>query len=88
MFLESIQILANSMREAMKITIDRDGCIECGVCEATCGDVFELKNNEKASVKSNLRRNGNPAEGEVRDDLASCAKEAADGCPVTVIKVE
>jgi ferredoxin len=27
----------------MKITIDRDGCISCGNCEATCPQVFKLQ---------------------------------------------
>ncbi|MDH7490442.1 MAG: ferredoxin [Anaerolineae bacterium] len=30
---------------------------------------------------------GNPAEGEIPDDLVDCAKAAADGCPVEIIKV-
>lgn len=72
----------------MKITVDREGCIECGVCESTCPDIFELKNSEKARIKENLRMNGNPAKGEVGDDLAPCAREASDACPVSVISVE
>ncbi len=70
----------------MKVSIDRDGCIECGVCEATCPDVFELKDNEKARIVPKFRQNGNPAAGEVGSDQESCAKDAADGCPVSVIK--
>ena len=72
----------------MKVTIDRDGCIECGVCEATCPKVFEVKTNEKAAVVETLRKSGNPAEGQIGNDLVSCAREAQDACPVSVIKVE
>ena len=73
----------------MNITIDRDGCIECGVCESTCPDIFELKDNEKARITQKYRKDGNPATGEVTEgNLVSCAKEAADGCPVSVIKGE
>ena len=72
----------------MKVTIDRDGCIECGVCEATCPDVFELKDNEQARIVPKLRTAGNPAEGQIGSDLAACAKDAQDACPVSVIKVE
>jgi ferredoxin len=71
----------------MKITIDREGCIECGICEASCPDIFELKNNEKARIVEKYRSNSNPASGEVGADLASCARDAADGCPVSVITV-
>jgi ferredoxin len=69
----------------MKITIDRDECIECGACETACPAVFELKDDEKARVVEKFRRDANPAAGEVGEDLASCAKEAADACPVCVI---
>ncbi len=72
----------------MKITIDREGCIECGACENTCPDVFELKDNEKARVKEKFRKDGNPANGEVGPDLTSCAQEASYACPVSVISVE
>jgi ferredoxin len=72
----------------MKITIDRKDCIECGLCEATCPDIFELKDNEKARITVKNRQDENPAAGEVGSDLAPCAREAADSCPVSVIKVE
>ena len=70
----------------MKITIDREGCIECGVCSSTCEDVFELKDGEKASITPQ-HQTGDPANGEVGDDLSACAREAADSCPVQVITV-
>ncbi len=70
----------------MKITIDREGCIECGLCSTTCEDVFVLKEGEKAAVVEKYRQ-GDPAKGEVGEDLKSCAKEAADACPVQVITV-
>lgn len=75
------------LRLIMKITIDREGCIECGVCEATCPDIFELKGNEKVRIVEKFRLDANPATGEVGPDLTSCAQEAADGCPVSVITV-
>lgn len=71
----------------MKINIDREGCIECGVCESVCPDIFELKDNEKARITQKYRLNADPATGEVGEDIGSCVKEAADGCPVTVIEV-
>jgi ferredoxin len=71
----------------MKITIDRDGCIECGACTTTCPAVFELKENEKASIISQYRSGGSD-KGEVGPDLNSCAKDAADSCPVAVIHTD
>jgi ferredoxin len=72
----------------MKINIDRDGCIECASCESVCPDVFQLPNGEKAVVIEKYRVDGKPEAGEVPADLESCAQEAADSCPVTVINTE
>jgi ferredoxin len=72
----------------MKVKIDREGCIECGVCEATCPNIFELPNGEKARIIEKIRTNANPAEGTIEEELADCAKEAVDSCPVSVISVE
>lgn len=72
----------------MRVTIDREGCIECGVCEATCPDIFELKDNEKARIVPGCRVDGQPAVGEVSDDQAACAKTAESSCPVSVIKAD
>jgi ferredoxin len=71
----------------MKITIDRDGCIECGNCAATCGEVFELKPGDKSDIKPKYRAGG-PDKGEAGDNLSKCVNDAADGCPVAVINVE
>ena len=70
----------------MKIKIDQDGCIACGACEATCGDVFVLDGDAAGIVEKYQK--GSPAEGEVPDDLSSCASDAAGSCPVQVIAVE
>lgn len=51
-----------------------DGCISCGNCEAICPEIFEVK--EKAEVKKSEL------------DDAGCAQEAADSCPVNVIKIK
>jgi ferredoxin len=70
----------------MKVSIDRDGCIQCGVCEQVCGDVFVLDGGEPAAVVEQYRKAG-PAEGEIPDNLVDCASQAAESCPVTVITV-
>jgi len=73
----------------VKVTIDRAGCISCESCWTLCPDVFEQDPaDDLSSVTEQYRVDGNTAEGEVPDDLADCAVEAADSCPVTVIFVE
>lgn len=52
-----------------------EGCISCGVCESICPEVFEMP--DTARVKSGV--NYNQYEEKI--------KEAADACPVSVIKV-
>ena len=61
-----------------KVTLDKEGCISCGLCENTCPEVFKMADDNKAEV----------IKAEIGDDLFAKANEAAEGCPVTVIKVE
>ena len=72
----------------MKITIDRDGCINCGNCEAMCPQVFKLQveGDGKAAIVEQYRKDdlGN---GKVGEDLRTCAETARDGCPVQVINI-
>jgi len=58
-----------------KVTIE-DGCISCALCEQTCPEVFEMP--DTAKVKEGVDFNKYEAK----------IKEAAEGCPVNVIKVE
>lgn len=62
----------------MKVTIDQDLCIGCGLCESVCPQIFTIGKNEKAEVHENV----DPA------PYASEVEEAADGCPVSAITVE
>jgi ferredoxin len=71
----------------MKIHIDQDECIECGLCASTCADVFEQKAGEKASIVECYRM-GDSSSGEVGEVLRPCVEEAAESCPVQVIDVE
>ncbi len=56
------------------VTIE-DGCTACALCEQICPEVFEM--NDVAKVKPDADLDAN--EDKVR--------EAADSCPVSVIKV-
>lgn len=61
----------------MKASINRDGCISCGLCCETCPQVFEMADDGLASVKVE----------EVPSSAEESAKEAQEGCPVSVITV-
>ena len=57
----------------MKVTINKEDCIACGICVKQCPEGYALNDEMKAVVK-------NPK--------AAGVKEAADACPVNAITVE
>ena len=61
----------------MKAVVDKDLCTGCGLCEDTCPEVFEMK-DDIATVKVS----------KITDDLIESCKEAVDGCPVEAITCE
>ena len=61
----------------MKVTVDEETCIGCGLCTETCPEIFEMK-DDKACVKGD----------EVPGDLADACREAAEECPVEAIEVD
>jgi ferredoxin len=61
----------------MKASIDRSGCIACGLCPTICPEVFQMADDGLAEVISE----------EVPPEAEETAQEAADSCPVSVINV-
>ncbi len=61
---------------AIKKVWVEDGCISCGLCEEIAEDVFVV--DEVSEVKNGADFSAN------EDEI----KEAAEGCPVEVIKFE
>ena len=59
----------------MKVVIDRENCIGCGLCASTCPEIFAMADDGKAEVVSDKITN------------EAGAVEAADACPVNVIDV-
>jgi len=58
----------------MKITIDKETCVGCGLCAGACPDRFEMNDSGIALVKA----------GNCSCDL----NEVAAQCPVNAIHVE
>ncbi|MBR5236663.1 MAG: ferredoxin [Clostridia bacterium] len=60
----------------MKVTII-EGCIGCGLCVGACPDVFCMQDDGTARVCNAPTK-----------EQESVVKEAAEGCPVSVILTE
>ncbi|KYH38655.1 MAG: ferredoxin [Candidatus Bathyarchaeota archaeon B26-1] len=71
----------------MKVLIDRENCIGCGVCEALCPEVFEIDEEGLSRIKEPYRAE-NLGKGEVGERLKSCVEEASNSCPVSAIRVK
>ncbi|MCX7990816.1 MAG: ferredoxin [Proteobacteria bacterium] len=61
----------------MKVFVNEDTCIGCGLCADTCPDIFEVI-EDKAVVKIS----------EVPENYEELVKEAKDNCPVDAISIE
>lgn len=62
----------------MKATIDRSGCIGCGLCPSICPEVFAMADDGLAETIVD----------EIPSGVEETAQEAAESCPVSVITVE
>jgi ferredoxin len=62
----------------MKVVVDRDACISCGLCVSVCPEVFEFDDEDISTV----------IQDPVAPENEDCAREAADGCPTDAIHVE
>lgn len=60
----------------MKVAVDQDLCISCGLCISTCEEVFHWNNDDKAEA----------IETDVPADLEADVQEALDSCPTSAIK--
>ena len=60
----------------MKVKIDADTCIGCGVCVTTCPEVYTMEDDKAVVIGSDV-----PKAAE-----ETCAK-AVEDCPVTAIVI-
>lgn len=60
-----------------KVTIDMENCIGCGSCVSICPENFKMGDDGKAT----------PIKSEIIEKEYPKNKEAADVCPVNVIKI-
>ncbi len=63
---------------AKKVTLDKDLCIGCGVCNAVAPEVFDWDDDGKMKTVMD----------EVPADLEQVTEDAANDCPVQAIEVE
>lgn len=62
----------------MKVLVDPDICLGCGICEGICPDVFSLASNPFAIVLLN------PVPEKYRSDVL----EAIEQCPEEAISID
>ncbi len=58
----------------MKFEVDQEKCIGCGVCEATCPEVFRLGDDKSQVILDPVSEKYQPS-----------SLEAEDSCPVSAI---
>lgn len=61
-----------------KVSINKDLCIGCWMCVATCWNIFQFQDNTKPDVIKQPET----------EQETKCCKEAEENCPVWAIKVE
>ena len=81
---------------AIKRVWIEEGCIVCNACETTCPEVFNVT-EDSCNIRSEVRVDGQQTtnlteRADLKDaigaDLAEQIEEAAEGCPVEVIKFD
>lgn len=63
----------------MKFIVDKDACICCGACQATCDEVFEISDEGYAVAKD---------EKITDEKIKQKAISALEGCPTDAIHEE
>jgi ferredoxin len=71
-----------------KILLFKDECISCGACAVICPDFWEIDDEGMAHLK-NSKKIEDHLELEINsEDDRAINQEAAEACPVQIIKIE
>ena len=70
----------------MKIVHERQKCIGCGSCVALCPKYWEIAEDGKAKIL-NSKVNSETGNEELEINKIECNQEAADICPVQIIRI-
>ncbi len=62
----------------MKVYVDQDLCISCGLCISICDDVFSWNDDDKAQA----------IDEEIPEELTDEVEEAVESCPTEAIKYQ
>lgn len=76
----------NIIKSMKKVIQNHEGCIGCGTCVALCPKFWEWNEDGKATLKGGKKNKKGELELEVKE--AECSKDAAEACPVQVIRIE
>ncbi len=71
-----------------KIIQNREGCIGCGTCVALCPKFWEMDDSEGKANLKDAKKNEETGEYELSVEEIECNQEAAEACPVQVIRIE
>ncbi len=69
-----------------KIIQNYEECIGCGTCVAICPKFWEMGDEGKARLKGG-KKNSETGDYELEIEKIGCNKDAAEACPVQVIKI-
>jgi len=62
----------------MRVKVNQEKCIGCGLCINQCPEIFEFNENNKSRVKA----------GADFEKNKECIKESVQSCPVAAIEAE
>lgn len=62
----------------MKVYVEQDLCISCGLCISICDDVFSWNDDDKAQA----------IDQEIPEEFTDEVEEAVESCPTEAIKYQ